>query len=66
MPGMSGGELARNAQALNPKIKVLYMSGYADSVIVHHGVTEGGPAFLEKPFTLKQLAQKVRELLDEA
>ncbi len=65
MPGMSGREVARNLEHLNPRMKVLYMSGYADDAIVRHGALEKGLSFIQKPFTPAALAHKVREVLDQ-
>jgi two-component system, cell cycle sensor histidine kinase and response regulator CckA len=63
MPQMSGRELADRLLLLRPGLRVLYMSGYPDNAIVHHGVLEPGTAFLQKPFNVSVLEQKVREVL---
>jgi len=64
MPQMSGAQLVSRLTAVRPEIKVLYMSGYTDDAIVHHGVLEPGIAFIGKPFNAESLARKVREVLD--
>jgi two-component system cell cycle sensor histidine kinase/response regulator CckA len=64
LPQMGGKELADQLKIFRPDIKVLYTSGYTDYAIVHHGVLDSGTHFLQKPFSLKTLSQKVRELLD--
>lgn len=64
LPGMSGSEVAALAVKQRPGIRVLYMSGYTDDAIVHHGVLESGIHFIEKPFNVDALARKVRQVLD--
>jgi YesN/AraC family two-component response regulator len=64
MPQMSGMELAEHLAPLHPETKVLYMSGYADHAVVHHGLLDPGAVFLPKPFTADALARKLREVLD--
>jgi two-component system, cell cycle sensor histidine kinase and response regulator CckA len=64
MPGISGPDFARRLKILRPELKVLYMSGYADNGIFQQGILERGMAFLQKPFTVENLARKVREVLD--
>lgn len=63
MPGMSGGDLRDILLKENTELKILFMSGYTADVIVHHGVMEGGTYFLQKPFSMKDLATKVREAM---
>jgi PAS domain S-box-containing protein len=64
LPQMGGKELADQLKIFRPDLKVLYTSGYTDYAIVHHGVLDSGTHFLQKPFSLKTLSQKVREVLD--
>ena len=64
MPEVSGSELAERLGALAPDMRILFMSGYSDEAVVRHGVLSEAAAFLEKPFTEKALARKVREVLD--
>ncbi|MBD0372894.1 MAG: response regulator [Pyrinomonadaceae bacterium] len=64
MPQMSGRELAEQLSPIRREMKVLYMSGYTDDAIVHHGVLDEGMAFIEKPFTPTALICKLREVLN--
>jgi len=66
MPKMSGRALAVELTKTRPAIQVLYMSGYTDNAIVHHGVLDPGTQFLPKPFSGNDLTRKVREVLDQA
>ena len=63
MPGIGGRELAKRIQSKRPNIKVLYLSGYTEDAISTQGALTPGTAFLQKPFTLQNLAKKVREVL---
>jgi len=65
MPKMYGPELAKRLSSSYPEMKVIYMTGYVEDVISHHGVLEKGVENLQKPFTINDLARKVREVLDK-
>ncbi|MBW1999291.1 MAG: response regulator, partial [Deltaproteobacteria bacterium] len=65
MPGVSGKDLGERIRSQRTELKVLYMSGYTDNTISHHGVLEAGLSFIQKPFTPQALARRVREVLDE-
>jgi PAS domain S-box-containing protein len=65
MPGMSGRELAERLVVDYPALEVLYLSGYTDEAIAHHGLLQAGIELLHKPFTPDVLARRVREVLDE-
>ena len=65
MPEMGGRELAQRLTARQPGLKVLFLSGYTDDAIVHHGVLDAGVAFLQKPFKPDDLVRKIREVLDD-
>ncbi|MCX5770728.1 MAG: response regulator [Candidatus Hydrogenedentes bacterium] len=63
MPQMNGRELYRQIALLRPDLKVLYMSGYTDDVIAHHGVLDAQIEFLQKPFTVDGLVRKVHQMI---
>jgi CheY-like chemotaxis protein len=65
MPGMDGRRLVEAAYRKRPDLKVFYTTGYTKNAIVHNGVLDPGVALLMKPFTVDQLARKVREVLDD-
>lgn len=65
LPGLNGKELYSYAKILHPDLKVLYMSGYADEIMGEGGVLDEGVAFIQKPFTIDDLAALVRTVLDQ-
>jgi CheY-like chemotaxis protein len=66
MPAMDGRELAEKLLEMRPGLPVLFASGYTDDAIVRHGVLDTNVNFIQKPFTLDDVARKVRDLLDDA
>jgi PAS domain S-box-containing protein len=64
MPQMNGKALYQALQPFQPQLEVIYMSGYADDIIIHHGILEEGINFIQKPFTLQLLTTKVRQVLN--
>ena len=64
MPGMSGRQLATRASEIKPNLRVLYTTGYTRNAVIHNGVLDHGVAFIAKPFTLVDLATKIRQVLD--
>ncbi len=65
MPDMNGKALYEKVLQSLPRVRVLYMSGYTENIICHHGVLDEGVAFLQKPFSAQDLSNKVREALDQ-
>jgi PAS domain S-box-containing protein len=66
LPQMSGAEVVKRLQEFDPNLKVLYMSGYTNNAIVHHGVLDTDVAFLQKPFKGTALLLKIRDVLDSS
>jgi CheY-like chemotaxis protein len=64
MPEMSGRQLADHLLTVKPDLKVLFTTGYTRNAIVHNGVLDSGTQLLPKPFTVDELAAKVRAILD--
>jgi DNA-binding NtrC family response regulator len=65
MPKMSGRELYQKFVGVHANSSVLYMSGYTDSVVVHHNILDEAANFLQKPFTIHSLMQKVTKALNQ-
>jgi len=65
MPQIDGRELARQISEIHPGVRVLFMSGYTHDIIARRGVLKKGLHLIEKPFTVNELLQKVREVLDK-
>jgi two-component system cell cycle sensor histidine kinase/response regulator CckA len=66
LPGMSGQELAKRLTERYPTARILFVSGYTEEAIIHQGMLDEGTSFLQKPFRLRELAQKVRQVLNSA
>ena len=66
MPEMNGRELAERLAGLQPGLKCLYISGYTDDVIAHHGILDTSVHFIQKPFSMPAIAGKIRETLGAA
>ena len=64
MPGVNGRVLAERLAESSPNMRILFMSGYSDEAVYRHGEISPNAAFIEKPFTDRTLARKVREVLD--
>jgi DNA-binding response OmpR family regulator len=64
MPETNGAKLAKEARRLRPNLKVLFTTGYTRNAIVHNGALDHGVEMIGKPFTIEELANKVREVLD--
>ena len=65
MPGMNGRDLANELQSRFKNLKCLFISGYTADVIAHHGVLDDGMQFLQKPFSMEALAEKIRGIIHE-
>jgi hypothetical protein len=66
MPGVNGRELANRLKPIRPAMRVLYVSGYTHDAFVDSGIIDPNEAFMEKPFALEELAQRIREVLETA
>ena len=63
MPGFSGPEIFKRILEIHPRAKVLYMSGYTDDIIAHRGVLDEGVHFIQKPFSMQALFEKICDVL---
>jgi len=66
MPHMGGAKLASKLAQLRPDMRIIFVSGYAESTVLRHGAIDVTTRFLQKPFSLKSLARKIRSVLDAA
>lgn len=66
MPGMNGRDLAEKLRLLDPRLKTIYMSGYASNPVIRKALSDTSIAYLQKPFTLEALGQKIKQVLEEA
>jgi two-component system, cell cycle sensor histidine kinase and response regulator CckA len=64
MPGMNGMDLYKQLKTMFSHLKVVFMSGYTDDVVAHHGILEEGVLFIQKPFTISSLTSRIRDALD--
>ena len=64
MPEVNGAKLAEEARRRRPGLRVLFTTGYTRNAVVHNGVLDPGVKLIGKPFTIEELAAKVRDLLD--
>jgi len=64
MPGMNGDELVKRIRQIRPGMKALYMSGYAYDVIARRGILKEGVMFIQKPFTMKTIGEKVAQAME--
>jgi DNA-binding NtrC family response regulator len=66
MPDMDGPELVKHLQSLRPHTRTLFMSGYTNETLGEHGIVSGNVNFIQKPFSPRVIAQRVRDILDTA
>jgi len=64
LPGQNGRDLANHLRSISPGLKIIFISGYPENVITKHGIQEDGMFYLPKPFSLKTLTGKVRQVLN--